>query len=100
MPEAWEAILKEIENVGSDQNRREALVLRMQIALMTTQANVDLYVEDQSASRAKAALDASAAHAKAAETTAKSLTRATWVLAGATVALIIATIGGAVIASN
>lgn len=106
-PAAWEEMLNDIEQAGANRNHVEAVKLRLQIALLTSQASVDLYIEDATAERAaahnallKAAAEASQAEANSANRIAKSLRNATWVLAFATGALIVATIVGGVVASG
>ena len=114
LPEPWAKSLEEIESSGGNRNHVEAEKLRIQIALSTQRAQTELFVNDEANRRAtaeealqreladqqsKAAADErSAAEIRAAssEKIARSLTQATWVLAGATIALVITTVALAV----
>lgn len=114
MPDYWQKSIDAISAAGANKNLIEAEKLKMQIALMSTQATVDLFVDEQAerrsvaerkaaaelsaadilaaAERATAEETAARARAKVSDGIATSLKRATWVLAFATVGLAAGTI--------
>ncbi|MFE4951060.1 hypothetical protein ACFQ9V_13240 [Leifsonia sp. NPDC056665] len=114
LPAPWAQSIQEIESAGANRNHVEAEKLRIQIALSIQRANTELFVNDEANRRAraeealqreladqqtKAAADersAAETRAAASDRIARSLTVATWVLAGATIALVITTVALAV----
>jgi hypothetical protein len=89
-------MLDEIETSGANRNHIEAQKIRIQIALMSAQQSVDLFIEDQTERRAASEAAEAEKRAKAAVAQSRSLNFATWVLAGATIVLVIATVVSAV----
>lgn len=90
-PQEWD---KHLEAISTTQNNwvRESMVLRMQAWMLWEQIGHQYLLAEQAQATAKAAADAADAHAQAANDYARALKRATWILAGATIGLFLATV--------
>jgi hypothetical protein len=91
MPQDWERLLLTIHSANGNLHLVEAEKLRMETILLRAQARLTLHIDEQADRRSREDLEAARLRSDASDRIARSLRLATWVLAGATVALVLAT---------